>query len=559
MTDEKIKVYLYSRVSTEIQVDGYSLEAQDNKMKTFCQLNEYEVAGRYEDAGKSGKSILGRPSFLRMIDDIKAGKDDVKYVIVFKLSRFGRNAADILSTLQEMQDYGVNLICIEDGIDSSKEAGKLMISVLAAVAEIERENIRVQTMEGRMQKAREGKWNGGFAPYGYKLVDGKLYINEEEAKAIRMIYDLYINTNMGCNGIAKHLEEYGVSKIIRHNGKSPKFSASLLRKLIQNPIYCGDIAFGRRKTEKIHGTRNEYHLVKSDDYICVKGEHEPIVSKEVWELAQKKVKVQAKKYEKVNRKQGEKIHLISGILKCPECGAPMYGNKTSKRKSDGSLYKDYYFYGCKNRGSTKGYVCTYRKQVNEETLNQAVVEVIRKLVHNPRFTKVIKKQINIEIDTKSVDEEVKVLEKQLKQYFNNRDSILVDLDNLDIEDKHYNRRKQDLDNRLYKNYDKIEDVEDLLLEARSKKKAMLEEKTTGDNIFKSLLFFDEYYEQMSDREKREFLCVLIKEIHIYPEKKPNGRLLERIVFKLSLLNELVDFGLDNENSLESVVLMSEVK
>ena len=95
-------------------------------------------------------------------------------MLLFKLSRFGRNAADVLSTLQVMQDFGVNLICVEDGIDSSKDAGKLMISVLSAVAEIERENIRVQTMEGRIQKAREGKWNGGFPPYGYKLEKGYL-------------------------------------------------------------------------------------------------------------------------------------------------------------------------------------------------------------------------------------------------------------------------------------------------------------------------------------------------------------------------------------------------
>ena len=79
-----------------------------------------------------------------------AWKDGVSYVLVFKLSRFGRNAADVLATLQVMQDFGVNLICVEDGIDSSKDAGKLMISVLSAVAEIERENIRVQIMEGRM-------------------------------------------------------------------------------------------------------------------------------------------------------------------------------------------------------------------------------------------------------------------------------------------------------------------------------------------------------------------------------------------------------------------------
>lgn len=96
-----------------------------------------------------------------------------------------------------MQDYGVNLICVEDGINSSKEAGKLLISIIAAVAEIERENIRVQTMIGREQKAREGKWNGGFAPYGYKLKNGELVIAEDEVEIIQMIFDRYIHTNEG--------------------------------------------------------------------------------------------------------------------------------------------------------------------------------------------------------------------------------------------------------------------------------------------------------------------------------------------------------------------------
>ena len=103
-----------------------------------------------------------------------------------------------------------------------------MISVLSAVAEIERENIRVQTMEGRMQKAREGKWNGGFAPYGYSLIDGKLEVNEEEAVAIRMIFDQYVNTDLGANGIAKYLENHGIHKIARQNGKNPLFDAALM-------------------------------------------------------------------------------------------------------------------------------------------------------------------------------------------------------------------------------------------------------------------------------------------------------------------------------------------
>ena len=187
-----------------MQVDGYSLDAQKEKIRKYADAFEYEIAGEYEDAGKS---ITGRAEFKRMLEDIQADKDGVSYVLAFKLSRFGRNAADVLNSLQLMQDFGVNLICVEDGIDSSKDSGKLMVSVLFAVAEVERENILVQTMEGRKQKAREGKWNGGFAPYGYKLVSGKLEIEEQEAEAVRMIYDKYVNTELGSNGVAICLKE----------------------------------------------------------------------------------------------------------------------------------------------------------------------------------------------------------------------------------------------------------------------------------------------------------------------------------------------------------------
>ena len=138
MKKDKIKVYIYTRVSTTIQVDGYSLDAQKARMKAFAEYNDYKIVGEYEDAGKSGKSIEGRLEFNRMMEDIKSGKDGVSYVLVFKLSRFGRNAADVLSTRQVMQDFGVNLVCVEDGIDSSKDAGKLMISVLSAAAALKR-------------------------------------------------------------------------------------------------------------------------------------------------------------------------------------------------------------------------------------------------------------------------------------------------------------------------------------------------------------------------------------------------------------------------------------
>ena len=113
MSQEKTKVYIYTRVSTTMQIDGYSLDAQKARMKAYADFNDYQIVGGYEDAGKSGKSIEGRASFCRMMEDIKSGKDGVSYVLVFKLSRFGRNAADVLSTLQVMQDFGVNLISVD--------------------------------------------------------------------------------------------------------------------------------------------------------------------------------------------------------------------------------------------------------------------------------------------------------------------------------------------------------------------------------------------------------------------------------------------------------------
>lgn len=553
---EKTKVYIYTRVSTAVQVDGYSLDAQKSRMKAYAEFNDFEIVGEYEDAGKSGKSIEGRLEFNRMMEDIKSGKDGVSYVLVFKLSRFGRNAADVLSTLQVMQDFDVNLICVEDGIDSSKDAGKLMISVLSAVAEIERENIRVQTMEGRIQKAREGKWNGGFAPYGYKLEKGMLYINEEEAEAIRIIFDQYVHTDIGANGLAKYLANHGINKIQRQNGKNPLFDAALIRRILKNPVYCGKIAYGRRRTEKVHGTRNDYRLVEQENYLLVDGLHEAIVSEGLWHEAQVKLLAQAKKYEKVNNGKDNKVHLLTGLLKCPICGAGMYGNKSIKHKPDGTKYKDFFYYGCKHRTMTRGHKCEYKKQINEELLDGAVAEVIIKLVSNPKFAAMMQQKINMKIDTSAIEQEIANYEKQLRQSYATKSRLIDEIDTLDPDDKHYIKRKADLDDRLYKMYDKIEDTENLLIEARAKKMAIEAEKLTADNIYKVLIYFEKLYAVMDEQEKRQIMESLISEIHIYEERQPNGQWLKSIKFKLPIIEEDMEMSLDSDTHVETVVLLS---
>ncbi len=557
MSQEKTKVYIYTRVSTTMQIDGYSLDAQKGRMKAYADFNKYQIVGEYEDAGKSGKSIEGRASFCRMMEDIKSGKDGVAYVLVFKLSRFGRNAADVLSTLQVMQDFGVNLICVEDGIDSSKDAGKLMISVLSAVAEIERENIRVQTMEGRIQKAREGRWNGGFAPYGYRLVDGVLQINEDEAPAIRTIFEQYVNTDTGANGLSKYLETHGFQKLARQNGTSPLFSATLIRAILKNPVYCGKIAFGRRKLEKIHGTRNEYHQVPQENYLLVDGLHEGIVSEELWNAAQVKLLVQSKRYEPVNRSKTEQAHLLSALVKCPICGAGMYSNKCTKRKKDGTPYKSFSYYSCKHRKMQRGQKCDFNKQIQEEVLDNAVVEVIIKLVSNPKFAAMMQEKINSKVDTTSIEQEI-AAEKMLRQYYSVKSKITEEIDALDPDERHYIIRKSDLDERLYRMYDKIEEAENNLMDARAKKQAIEADKITGDNIYKVLICFEKLYNVMNPLERKKLMEHLISEIQIYPERQPNGQWLKSIKFRLPIVEKDIDLCLDNESHTECVLSLSKV-
>ena len=176
----------------------------------------------------------------------------------------------------------------------------------------------------------------------------------------------------------------------------------------------------------------------------------------------------------------------------------MYGNKSIKKRKDGSNYKDFYYYGCKHRNMTRGHKCDYKKQVHEEMLDASVAEVISKLVSNPKFSDLIRNKINMEVDTSALDQEIENYKIQLRKLYHNKDTILSDMDSLDYEDKHYQRRKTDLENRLYKTYDKIDDAEELLVSAKAKKRSLLADKITGDNIYKALVFFDKLYAQMNE-------------------------------------------------------------
>ena len=549
----KTKCYIYTRVSTSMQVDGYSLDAQRDKLRKYAEYEDMEIAGEYSDEGFSGKNIQGRHEFQRMLQDIQDCKDGVEYVLVFKLSRFGRNAADVLNSLQLMQDFGVNLICVEDGIDSSKDSGKLMISVLSAVAEIERENIRTQTMAGREQKAREGKWNGGFAPYGYRLENGELLIAEDEAEVIRVIFDRYIHSNDGVNGVAKYLNQHGYTKKLRQNGTLPGFSASFVKSIIDNPIYMGKIAYGRRRTEKKIGARNEMHVVAQSEFPVYEGQHNAIVSEEDWNLAHEKRKVNAYRREKVN--DPEHAHILSGILKCPCCGKSLYGNVSKAHSKD---KKTRYYYYCKNTVTSTGHQCTFRQNIEQTEMNRMVASIVSAMVKDPRFAEAIKEKIGSAVDTGSLEKQLGALQSQLRQALGTKSRLEKQMDSLDINDQYYNRKISDLQRRYEDQYGRIDEIESQIDDVQNQIHIIRQEKISGDNIYRLLLAFDQVYDAATEVERKEFMRAFIERIELFPEKQPDGNWIRKIIFNFPVPvngSKVKELPLENESMDETVCLL----
>ena len=560
MKKKKLRCYIYVRVSTSMQVDGYSLEAQRDRLIKFAEFQGMEVVREYCDAGKSGKNISGRPEFSQMLQDVAEDRDGVDFVLVFKLSRFGRNAADVLNSLQYIQDFGVNLICVEDGIDSSKDSGKLTITVLSAVAEIERENILVQTMEGRKQKAREGKWNGGQAPFGYDLdsKNGTLTVNQQEAEIVRIIFRKFANEGMGAERICDYLNQHGYSKKKIRKNELNYFARSFIMKILDNPVYVGKIAYGRSATEKVKGSRDQYRRVKTDEYLVVDGLHEAIIDKELWEAVRIRRKETGVKWNKTHSLEHE--HILSGILRCPVCGAGLVGTVRRRKNKKSGEYKDDFYYKCLHRKKVdETHFCNFRLVLNQDEVNHQVEDIILDMIASPKFRDHMIRKLEEKVDVSSLEMEKSQIREQLRQVMGAKKKLTEMMERLDINDKHYDRKYQDMQDRMDILYDRISDLEDAIADIDARIRGAYGEKITTDQLYKILLSFDKMYYRMTDLEKKQFMRDFIDEIEMYPKKQEDGRILKQLCLGFPVFYEGSEgdtIRLHKENTVEAVCLLT---
>ena len=356
----------------------------------------------------------------------------------------------------------------------------------------------------------------------------------------------------------QYKELFHIKKIPRQNGTLETWSSHFIRLILDNPVYCGKIAYGRRTREKVKGTKNEYKQVHTDDYILEDGQHEGIVSEELWQKAHtKRMATGIKQPSKIGK---DRSHLLTGILKCPICGSSMYTNKHAWTNKDGT-YKEVYYYICGRNKQERGHHCDYKASLRKTDIEPLVIEAVKELVSDKYFAKEIEKRIGVQTDTTAIDKELANYESKLKEVDLNKARLEREIDNLPIDARFRERKIHDMTLRLDGLYDTIVELEERIEDAKLRRSSIEMEAITLDNIYKLMLNFGKLYDIISDEEKKNLITYLIKEIQIYPNGESEMP-LKSIEFNFPIYRdgqEVRRLLWEKGNTVESVVLMSRVK
>lgn len=316
---------IYARFSSSNQREE-SIDAQVRAVKEYAAKNNIKINKIYTDRAKSA-TTSDRPAFLDMINDSQ--KDLFDFVIVHKLDRFARNRYDSAVYKRKLRENGVEILSALENLDGSPES-IILESVLEGYNEFYSANLRREVKKGMKENALNCKHNGGIAPLGFDVAEDKTYIiNEEQAKSVRLIFEMYANGH-GYSEIIDELKKRGFKTQTGGN-----FSRPSLHDILVNEKYRGVYIFNRTVSKKA-GKRNHHKSKDKKKIIRIEGGMPRIIDDHTW----RKVKKRMKGNKKAVNNKAKEIYILAGLIKCGRCDGAMVGNRrTAGRKK--TVYTSY--------------------------------------------------------------------------------------------------------------------------------------------------------------------------------------------------------------------------
>lgn len=493
MQETKKRVAAYCRVSTDNEDQANSFESQQRYFRQYIERNpDWELYAIFADEGISGTNTKKRKEFNRMIECAKNGDFDL--IITKEISRFARNTLDSIFYTRDLKKHGVGVIFLNDNINTLDGDAELRLAIMSSIAQEESRKTSERVKWGQKRQMEQGVVFGR-SMLGYDVKDGKMTINEEGAKIVRLIFHKFVDEGKGTHVIARELREEGIEPM-----RVKEWQNTVILRVIRNEKYCGDLVQKKTYTPDFLSHEKKYNRGQ-EEFVIIKDHHEPIISRELFDKANRIL--DAKSLSQEGKAKHSNRYPFSGKIKCGRCGASYVARY--KTRKDGSRYKAWRCYEAANHGrphidKAGNQVGCSGESIRNEDAIYLLYLVCRELKINRQkvvdnLTKTIDAVIRIDLTGTSTS----ALSEKIEEAKKKRTGLIELYTSGDIDKTEFTALRAKYDEDIEKLKSMAEGIEQQQTMIQRQQELMADIKNAIDELINGIQYEDEYYTQILDK------------------------------------------------------------
>ena len=493
MQETKKKVAAYCRVSTDNEDQANSFESQQRYFRQYIERNpDWELYAIFADEGISGTNTKKRKEFNRMIECAKNGDFDL--IITKEISRFARNTLDSIFYTRDLKKHGVGVIFLNDNINTLDGDAELRLAIMSSIAQEESRKTSERVKWGQKRQMEQGVVFGR-SMLGDDVKDGKMTINEEGAKIVRLIFHKFVDEGKGTHVIARELREKGIEPM-----RVKEWQNTVILRVIRNEKYCGDLVQKKTYTPDFLSHEKKYNRGQ-EEFVILKDHHEPIISRDLFDKANRIL--DAKSLSQEGKAKHSNRYPFSGKIKCGRCGASYVARY--KTRKDGSRYKAWRCYEAANHGrphidKAGNQVGCSGESIRNEDAIYLLYLVCRELKINRQkvvdnLTKTIDAVMRIDLTGTSTS----ALSEKIEEAKKKRTGLIDLYTSGDIDKTEFTALRAKYDEYIEKLKSMVEGIEQQQTMILKQQELMEDIKNAIDELINGIQYEDEYYTQILDK------------------------------------------------------------